>query len=73
MMVRENYLKSLIKNAGKSIKEFANDIDIPYTTLLSMLKNLGGSSVDSVIKICHALDITVEHLSECSNDFDGSF
>ena len=27
-----------------------------------MLKSLGGSSIDSVIKICHALGITVEQL-----------
>jgi len=64
-MSREEYLKSQIRATGKNVKEFAHDIDIPYTTLLSMLKNLGGSSVDSVIKICSALGITIEHLNEC--------
>ena len=63
-MTREEYLRSLIKNTGQNIKEFAHNLGIPYTTLLSMLKNIGGSSVDSVIKICKALNITVEQLSE---------
>ena len=62
-MTREEYIKSLIKESGRNVKEFANDIDIPYTTLLSMLKNLGGAAVDSIIKICDELSITVEQLN----------
>ena len=52
-MTREEYIKGLIKDRGKNIKEFSADIGIPYTTMLSMLKNLGGAAVDSVIKICN--------------------
>lgn len=63
-MNREEYIKYLIKDKGLSIKEFSYKIGIPYTTLLSMLKgSIGGASVDSVIKICKELNISVESLN----------
>lgn len=64
VVTREEYLKELIKQKGYgNLKQFAAEIDIPYTTLLSMLNNgIGGAAVGSVIKICEALDISVESL-----------
>lgn len=62
-MTRESYVKHLVQLKGFPLKSFAQSIDMPYTTLLSMLKNgLGGAAVDNVIRICKGLDITVEQL-----------
>lgn len=64
-MTREEYIRNLIKLTGKSVKSFSHSIDIPYTTLLSMLKSgMGGASVDNVIKVCNGLKITVEDLQK---------
>ena len=64
VVTREEYLKELIKQKGYgNLKQFVAEIDIPYTTLLSMLNNgIGGAAVGSIIKICEALDISVESL-----------
>lgn len=62
-MTRENYVKQRIRQKGCSLKAFAKEIQMPYTTLLSILKNgLGGSAVDNVVKICQGLHISVEQL-----------
>lgn len=63
-MTREIYLKNLIKNNGFTIKDFAQKIDMPYSTLLTMLNEgkIGSASVDNVIKICKGLDITIQDL-----------
>ena len=62
-MTREEFLKMLIKQKGYTIKSFAAKIGIPYTSLLSMLNgSIGGAAVESVIKICEELDISVESL-----------
>lgn len=62
-MTREDYVKYLIQKQNHTLKSFAASIHIPYTTLLSMLKNgLGGAAIDNVIKICNGLHITVEEL-----------
>lgn len=53
----------LISSSGHSVKSFAETIDLPYSTLLSMLnRGLGGASVHNVIKLCKGLSITVEGL-----------
>ncbi len=62
---RTEIVERLIKEKGHSVKSFARMIDIPYTTLRSILKRgIGNSSVDNVIKICKGLDITTEELQE---------
>lgn len=63
-MTREKYLKNLIKKNGFTIKGFAQSIDMPYSTLLTMLneEKLGNAAVDSVIKICRGLNITIQDL-----------
>lgn len=62
-MEREELIRALIKEKGMTIKSFSDSIGIPYTTLHSMLdRGIGKASVDNVIKVCKALDITVEEL-----------
>ncbi|MBD5498487.1 MAG: helix-turn-helix transcriptional regulator [Lachnospiraceae bacterium] len=63
-MTREKYLKNLIKENGLTIKEFAQNIEMPYSTLLTMLneEKIGNAAVDSVIKICKGLNITIQEL-----------
>lgn len=63
-MTREAYLKELIRANGFTAKEFAQNIDMPYSTLLTILNDgkIGKASVDNVIKICQGLNITVQDL-----------
>lgn len=62
-MTREDYLKGLIIKRFGSIRKFAEYTGIASSTITSMLsKGVGGTSVDTVIKICKALGITVEEL-----------
>lgn len=69
LMTREDYLKKLIKERGFTLKDFAAKVNIPYTTLLSMLNGyIGGAAVDNVIKICRELGIPVEHLQNPNLD-----
>lgn len=62
-MTKEAYIRELILQRCATVKDFAASIEMPYTTLLGMLKNgLGGAAVDNVIRVCRALDLTVEEL-----------
>jgi len=68
-MNREQFLKLLIKDKGLTIKEFAKQIDMPYSTLLSILNgSIGGAAVDNVAKICFGLDISISELQKYSNN-----
>lgn len=64
ILTREQFLKNLIKSNGLTIKEFSQNIDMPYSTLLTMLneEKIGNAAVDSVIKICRGLNITIQDL-----------
>ena len=43
-----------------TLKDYARMINMPYSTLLSMLAgNLGGASLDNVIRICNGLDTSI--------------
>lgn len=54
-------LKARILQKHRSLREFALSIEMPYSTLDSVLKRgVENSSVTSVIKICNALGISVE-------------
>lgn len=63
-MTREAFLKNLIIKNGFTVKEFAKSIDMPYSTLLTMLNDekIGNAAVDNVIKICRGLNITIQDL-----------
>lgn len=62
-MTREEFLSTRIKSLG-SIKDFSIKIDMPYTTLRSILTNVGGASIDNVIKICHGLGFSTSILED---------
>lgn len=71
MMSREQYIKRLIKEKGCTIKDFAREIGMPYSTLLSMLNgSIGGAAIDNAMKICRGLDITISDLQQHVKNFD---
>ena len=60
-MTREEFIKKKIKEKGMTLKDYARMINMPYSTLLSMLAgNLGGASLDNVIRICNGLDTSID-------------
>lgn len=64
-MSTEEKLKELILSKYKSIREFIQEIDMPYTTIDSMFRRgIGNSSVSNVIKICKALGISADALAD---------
>jgi len=68
-MTREDYIKTLIKSHGYTLKDFAKLIHMPYTTLLSILNgSIGGAAMDNVLKICSALNIRIEELNQLSSE-----
>ena len=53
-------LKNIIKSQYPSIRSFADAVGIPYTTLVTALKNgIGGMAVEKVILICEKLNIDI--------------
>lgn len=63
-MTREEYLKQLIIEDSGTLKDFAKKINMPYTTLYSISRNVGGASIDNILKICKVLGISADDLSE---------
>lgn len=62
-MTKEDYVRRLIAISGRTIKDFAKLINLPYSTLLSILnRGLDSASITNVMNICAALGITVEEL-----------
>ncbi len=57
-MNREQKLRNLISDRYPSIRQFALECDIPYSTLMTLLsRDVGGASFDVIIKICKQLDV----------------
>lgn len=57
-MNREQKLRNLILDRYPSLRQFAIEADIPYSTLMTLLsRDVGGASFDVIIKICKRLDI----------------
>lgn len=63
-MTREEYLKQLILEDSGTLKDFAQKIKMPYTTLHSILKNVGGAAIDKIFKICEGLGINADDLAK---------
>lgn len=63
-VTREEYLKALIQAEYPSIRAFSEHIKMPYSTLTSILKNVGGASVTNLRKITMALGITLDDLAD---------
>ncbi len=69
--VRTEIIRNLINEKASSMKAFAESIDLPYTTLRSMLeRGIGNASVDNVLKVCKGLNITTDQLEKMANDED---
>ena len=63
-MTIEEQLKEIINGKYKSIRAFTQEVDIPYSTVDTMLKrSIGGTGVSTVIKIFHTLGLDVESIS----------
>lgn len=57
-MTREELVRNKILDHYISIRRFAKELDIPYSTLMTGLQNgITGMSFDTVIKICKALNL----------------
>ena len=57
-MIREENLRNLILDNYTSLRQFAKEADIPYSTLMTLLsRDIGGASFDIVIRICKQLNI----------------
>lgn len=66
----EDELKDLMELKSGSIRAFAIDNDIPYTTLTSMLqRGVMSTGVINTIKICQALNIKPESLPTGTLEF----
>ena len=58
-------IKDLIIEKYGSVRQFALKIDIPYTTIDSILKRgIDNSNVSNVIKMCKALDLSIDKTIE---------
>lgn len=59
----EEKLKELIIEKYGSVRQFAIKIDMPYTTVDTILKRgINNSNIGNVIKICKSLNISVDKL-----------
>lgn len=68
-MNREDFIKQEIKKQGYTLKDFAAKINMPYTTLLSIVnKSIGGASLDNIVKICTGLKLDIECLNPYNTD-----
>ena len=57
-MSREQKLRNLILDRYTSLRQFAIEADIPYSTLMTLLsRDIGGASFDVIIRICKHLDV----------------
>lgn len=63
MTTIETELKKCILARYKSLREFSRIAEIPYTTVFSILeRGLGRASIDTVMRICDALNLDVDAL-----------
>lgn len=57
-MTRELKLRNAILDQYTSLRQFAKEADIPYSSLMTLLsRGIGGASFDTVMRICMALEI----------------
>lgn len=57
-MNREQKIRNSILDQYSSLRQFAIEADIPYSTLMTLLsRDIGGASFDIVIRICRKLGI----------------
>lgn len=62
-MTLEDDLKKLIIEKYGSVRQFALQIDVPYTTIDTILRRgIDNSNVSNIIRICKKLEISVDKL-----------
>lgn len=67
-MKRSQRIENLMKEKNWNVRELAKKSGVPYTTIRSMLdRNLERASIDNVIKIAKALEVSTEYLSSESD------
>ncbi len=67
----EEQLKKIIIDKYGSIRKFAIKIDVPYTTIDSILKRgIDNSNVGNVIKMCKELNLSVDKLVDDNEIID---
>lgn len=63
-MTIEEKLREYILTYYKSIREFTQKAEIPYSTMDGVLKRgISNSSISSILKICNALGISADELA----------
>ena len=66
----EEKLKDFILRRYKSLHEFSQMTNIPHSTFISILKRgIGSSNISNIIKICDALNISVDALANGEIEF----
>lgn len=62
-MTTEDRLRKYILSKYKSLREFSQKIDMPYSTINTIMKRgIDNSSVNNIIRICQALNISTDDL-----------
>jgi len=57
-VTREQRLRNLILDRYDSLRQFAIEVNVPYSTLMTILtRGIAGASFDTVIQICKKLGI----------------
>lgn len=61
-------IKNEIRSQYKSVRKFSMDVGIPQSTIVSALHNgIGGTSYDTVLKMCRKLGINLYEYSPVYN------
>ena len=64
-MTTEQKLIDLIKAKYGNLVKFTSTIEMPNSTLATILKRgIDSASISNIIKICHALEISVDELAK---------
>lgn len=68
-MEKETKLRKLMESKSGTVKAFAKEIDLPYTTIRSILeRGIFNAKVENVTKICKGLGITTDEIIQITND-----
>lgn len=64
-LTREQHLRNRILDQYESLRRFALQADIPYSSVMTLLtRGIGGASFDTVMRICQVLDMDPAELYE---------
>ena len=64
-MTIEEQLKALIVSRYVTVKQFAKEANVPYSTIDTILRRgILNASVDNIIKICQTLSISADALAD---------